>query len=71
MEQRDSIDRTSSEAPVSVSTSTAHINAPGFTSFEVPASRHTQDLGDESSHIVEGVLQSDVGLEIIATYDKR
>lgn len=63
MEQRDSIDRVSSEAPVSASAS-AHPNGPGFVGAGVPASVQGPDIGNDPTPIVESVLQSDVGYKV-------
>ena len=63
MEQRDSIDRASSEAPVSASASAAHPNGPGFNGAGVPASGQGPDTGNDPTPVVESVLQSDVGLK--------
>ena len=63
MEQRDSIDRASSEAPVSASASAAHHTGPGFNGTGVPASGQGLDIGNDPTLVVESVLQSDVGLK--------
>ena len=63
MEQRDSIDRVSSEAPVSASASAGHPNGPGFNGAGVPASGQGLDTGTDPTPVVESVLQSDVGLK--------
>ena len=63
MEQRDSIDRVSSEAPVSASAS-AHPNGPGFNGAGVPASGQGPDIGNDPTPVVESVLQSDVSYKV-------
>ena len=63
MEQRDSIERASSEAPVSASASAAHPNGPGFNGAGVTASGPGPDTGNDPTPVVESVLQSDVGLK--------
>ena len=66
MEQRDSIDRVSSEAPVSA-TAPAHPNGPGFNEAGIPASGQGPDIGNDPTPIVESVLQSDVRFKVTWT----
>lgn len=65
MEQRDSIDRASSEAPVSASASAAHPNGPGFNGAGVTASGPGPDTGNDPTPVVESVLQSDIGINTL------
>lgn len=59
MEQRDSIDRVSSEAPV-LASAPAHPNGPSFNGAGIPAVGQGQDIGNDPTPVVESVLQSDV-----------
>lgn len=63
MEQRDSIDRVSSEAPVSAS-GPAHPSGPGFNGAGVLASGQGPDIGNDPTPVVESVLQSDVRYKV-------
>ena len=62
MEQRDSVDRVSSEAPVSASALTSYPNGSDLNGGG-------PDPGNETSPVVDSVLQSDVRPEVTVRCD--
>ena len=64
MEQRESLDRSSSEAPAQPPVSAFAPDGPGFNGANIPTSSgkalHTEQ---ETTPVVDSVLQSDVGLD--------
>ena len=66
MDQRDSLDRSSSEAPAQPPVSAVAPNEPGFNGASVHASSgQLLNTEQETSPLVDSVLQSDVRLEVL------
>lgn len=65
MEQRDSLDRSSSEAPAQPPVSAVAPNGPGFNGANVlTSSGQLLNTEQETSPLADSVLQSDVRLEV-------
>ncbi|KAL2042916.1 hypothetical protein N7G274_003974 [Stereocaulon virgatum] len=66
MEQRDSLDRSSSEAPAHPPVSAFASNGPGFNGANIPTSSgQTLYTEQETTPVVDSVLQSDIGINTL------